>query len=158
MEAFLIYLLPIASFAGIVLMLWELKQCYSLHNWPVTKGIIIQSKTGKVRNSKTEYPYIYYKYSVNGKEHISRRIGMYLTHPTGSELLKGLLEKYPLGKEVEVKYHPIFHKRAVLETGKKQLHAYFISGLVFLVLFIFTSSSVFFNYNLAFELIKFLTE
>lgn len=158
MAAFLIYLLPIASFAGIFLMLWELKQCYSSCNWPATKGIIIQSKTGKARNSKAEYPYIYYKYSVNGKEYISRRIGMYLTHPTGSELLTGLLEKYPLGKEVEVKYHPIFHNRAVLEAGAKQLHAYYISGLVFLIIFIFTSSSVFFNYNLAFEIIRLLSE
>jgi len=126
-----------------VFLIWELKLGYSSYNWPTTFGEIVQSKTGALKITKIELPYIYYKYTVKGKEHITRRLAMYLTHPTSKEMVSELLKKYPKGKKVEVKYHPIFHGHAVLEPGPRQLREYYVCIFVFVVIFILSSISIF---------------
>ena len=143
MEAYIVYLIAFITFLGVVFFIWELKLGYSSYNWPTTSGEIVQSKTGISKNKKTEFPYIYYKYTVKGKEYITRRLAMYLTYPTSKEILSKLLKKYPKGKKVEVKYHPIFHGHAVLEPGPRQLREYYVCILVFAIIFISSSVSIF---------------
>ena len=158
MEAFVLYLISLICLFGLVFLIWELKQSYSSYNWPTAIGKIIHSEIGSPKNIKTNYPYIYYKYTVNGKEHITRRLTMSLSHPTGKEILSDLLGKYPLGKEVEVKYHPIFHGHAVLEPGPKQLREYYVGIFVFaLLLIVFSNSILYPKYNLLFKLISMVT-
>ncbi|MDH5612625.1 MAG: DUF3592 domain-containing protein [Gammaproteobacteria bacterium] len=154
MEEFLLKLLSITCLIGFVLILWELKQLYSSCKWPETRGKIIQSKIGSPNNSKIEYPYIYYTYEVNGKEYTSRRLANYLTHPTDKEVLEMLLEEYPVGKEVNVKYHPYFHMRATLKSGPVQLPLYYLMLLSLLLISVFTGVLAIFNYNIIFETIN----
>lgn len=151
----LIYLISFASFIGAVVMLWEYIQGNKCHTWPSTTGVIVQSKMVSPKGNKKEKTnFIYYKYSVNGKEHHSRRLAMHLTTLFKNNEAAKLLEKYPVDKEVIVRYHPFFNGFAVLETGQKQTAIRVFMFIIFFLFFAISMQAILFpGYNPVFELI-----
>ena len=134
-----LYLIAVTSFLGAIYLAWEHRQGYACHKWPSTKGVIIQSNLATYRNSKTmKTPSISYTFTVNDKEYYSRRLALYITKPLNNKEADELHQRYPVDKEVIVKYHPLFHSFAVLETGPRQVA---IRVYLFLILLLFFSIS-----------------
>jgi len=152
--------MAIASLFGAIYVVWEYIQGYLCRKWPTTSGVIVHSKVETLTgNKKEKSPYIYYKYIVNDKEYYSRRLATHLTIPLSNEEADKLKEKYPLDKKVIVRFHPILHSFAVLETGPRQT---FIHVFLFLILLLFFSISLtailFPGYSPVFEIIMRLYE
>ncbi len=90
-----------------------------MSNWEITRGVITKSDlkpTGSVPADNTAFiPNIEYQYFVLGVEYK----GMSVTLPSDviydMQVAKGLLDEYPVGKQVNVFYHPEDHRVAVLE-------------------------------------------
>jgi len=145
---------------GILYIAWEYVQGYRCANWPSTKGVIVQSKLSLVPgNKKEKAPYIYYKYVINGKNHYSRRLAMYVANLVSNDKAEMLLEKYSIKKEVIVRYHPIFHSFAVLETGPRQTSFRVFLLLVFLSIFLVSMVAILKpEFNPIFEAIAWLKE
>ena len=126
----LIYFLLIVSLLGALFIAWEYMQGYASRKWPETNGKIVQSDIKIIPgNKKEKAPLIYYEYIVGNQTYYSRRLTMNLAAVVKNDDAEKLLSKYPLGKEVHVKYHPIFKGYSVLEVGPKQpfLHLFFFS-------------------------------
>jgi hypothetical protein len=128
---------------GISILLFNLKivlLATSSKNWPQTQGEILSSKlnimqfTGEPKKSFN--PHVKYKYTVKGREYESTRI--YFGNKIGSSFKKRksrkVIEKYPIGKPVNVFYNPMKESTSVLETGvKTEPVSLIIVGLVFTI-------------------------
>jgi len=147
--------MAIASFLGSIYVLWEYIQGFKCSKWPSTTGIIVQSKIAPIQNNnKEQSPFIYYQYIVNGKEYISRRLSMHLAISVSNKKADILLEKYPLEKQVTVKYHPLFHRVSVLEVGSKQPLIHLFMLIIMLLFFSISMVAILFpGYSPVFELI-----
>jgi len=155
-----LYLIAISSLLGLIYLAWEHRQGYVCHMWPSTNGVIIQSNLGTyLKSKKMKTPYIFYTYTVNDKEYCSGRVALYITKPLTNKEADEVQERYPVDKEVIVKYHPSFHSFAVLETGHRQAS---IRAYLFLMLLLFFSISVMAIYKpdviLIFEAIRYFSE
>ena len=98
-----------------VLISWDYIQGYTSRHWPACDGVIVQSELVALPNNKKQrVPAIYYKYTVQGREYYSRRLAMYVAQTFKIAEAEKMLETYPLGRQVRVRHHPFFHRRAVL--------------------------------------------
>lgn len=114
-------------------------------NWPVTEGTVVFAKGQESRNvsvdeegdktfSTTHSAPLAYRYVVDGRTYYSntRRFGALAG--AGEDWAAGILEKYPEGKGVVVRYKPDDPFEAVLEPGVTS-EAYWLpgAGLAFLL-------------------------
>jgi hypothetical protein len=152
----LIYLVAAVSLVGIFYLVWEYVQGYRSVKWPSTKGLVVQSSLGLVQgNRKEKALYVYYRYVVGGKYYHSRRIAMYVANLLPKEEAEKLKEKYSVNKEVLVRYHPLFHGFAVLESGQRQTSLRTFLLLVFLSIFLVSMVALLKpGFNPIFEAIK----
>lgn len=152
----LVHIVAAASFIGILYVVWEYVQGYRCASWPSTKGVIVQSELGSVPGNRREkVSYIYYRYVVNGKTHYSRRIAMYVANLLPNDEAQKLRRAYPVNKDVVVKYHPMFNGFSVLETGQRQTFVRTFLLLVFLSVFLVSTTAVLKpGFNPVFEAVK----
>ena len=90
------------------------------NDWPKTEGKIIRSGSGFIDTDTMQKEYflnIQYHYSVEGKDFTSCRISFkYLSRRT-KEAIQEILNRYPLGKKIDVYYNPRRPQMAILEPG-----------------------------------------
>mgnify|MGYP002713055034 CR=1 FL=1 len=126
----------------------ELNLAKHSEHWPATEGVIVKSEMDSylVRRSRkgfTKVPLyvanITYSYKVDGEllETYSVSIGKPQVESRTKADVQLVLDKYPLGKEVQVYYDPNNPETAVLEPGVSsqnydQLTTAFCSGFVIL--------------------------
>jgi len=155
----LIYLLAVSASIGTLFIAWDYIQGYASRHWPVCDGVIVQSKLAALpHNKKEQVPYIYYKYTVQGRDYYSRRLAMYVVQVFKNAQAEKMLETYPLGRQVTVSYHPLFRGLAVLEPGPSQLYTHLFLFLMFLLISVVSILAIVNpDLNLAFEALMFLT-
>ena len=111
-------------------------------HWPVTPGRVFGNAMHSFFVSKggmRYWPLVDYVYRVDGKDHVSRMIGLGAPLVFGSERrAKEILARYPLGAEVPVRYDPADPKVAALELRAPMLITVKVLLVVALVLCAFT--------------------
>ena len=152
--------MAIAFFLILIYLAWEFAQGYLSHKWPTMHGVIIKSKLVTYKKSKKmKTPCIVYKYTVDKNEHYSRRVALYITKPLSNKEAQELIERYPEGKKVIVKYHPLFHSFAVLETGQRQIAIRLYMFFIFLLFFSALVMAIYKpDFILIFEAIRYFNE
>lgn len=117
MNTIIAILAPLASIGVGCFMLYVGWKSYvssrNMSEWELTRGVITKSSVKRVE--ATFLPDIEYQYAVFGVEYkgISVTIPPDVIYDT--QVAQGLLEEYPVGKQVDVFYNPEFHHVAVLE-------------------------------------------
>ena len=97
-------------------------------DWPKAKGQIVygnldsstretEDEDGNKETSTTHGPAIAYRYEVNGRKYFSnvRRFGQLAG--ADEDWAAEILERYPLGKDIDVSYNPSRPSVAAIETG-----------------------------------------
>ena len=104
--------------------------------WPKTQGRIVESGVRSSHSSKggtTYHADIRYEYTVDGTVHSGTRVAYGDYGSSNSSHARGIANKYPVGKKVEVSYMPSNPDESLLEPGvKMQAFALPAFGLVFL--------------------------
>ena len=107
----LIIVVLVCAFAGI--FWFNLQKKKAAQSWPSTAGAITASDIHRSRDSDgdvQEEARVLYSYTVNGKVYQSSRIG-FITVGTASQLV----QRYPIGKPVDVFYDPANPSSSVLQ-------------------------------------------
>lgn len=110
------------SFLGLVVFSFGIilaSISYSSKSWPAANASIIESKLVDVKtNTGFKYkPVVKYKYKVDGKEYIGDSLRFIdFNYGSHSKALK-VIERYPVGKELESRYHNNYPKMTVLDPG-----------------------------------------
>jgi hypothetical protein len=89
-------------------------------SWPTTTGVIEESRV--IRMSNGDGVRVVYSYSVDDVRYSSSNISYKRLEGARGEWLlpdtpRGIVSRYPVGKEVSVYYHPRDPRSAVLEPG-----------------------------------------
>jgi len=98
----------------------NLKHAVCSRGWPQAKGEILSSELKGQSRGKDRtryYTRILYRYTVNNTDYESGKVGFHDAMSTDRKYVKGIVERYPKGKEVTVFYHPKKPGLAVLEPG-----------------------------------------
>lgn len=103
--------------------------------WPSTSGLVLESKVDRRTDSDGDVSYkanIKYEYKVEEGTHHSRRIMFGDFGSNISSRARKFVDKYPVGMEVDVYYHPQKPELAAIEPGLKMAAFMLpIFGLVF---------------------------
>jgi len=107
-------------------------------NWPTADGVIESSEVAKSTNSDGDTMYsaeVVYQYEVNGQKLDSDNVFFGGDYSSSSRSdASGTVNRYPVGKEVEVFYDPDEPSNSVLEPGAKWMsYMVYGIGMVFLV-------------------------
>lgn len=114
--------------------------------WPSTKARITHSRVDKKMyrwrgsNWTENLPDVRYKYSVDGIEYSGEQahFGKYK-----KKKLEEIVRQYPIGKGIDIRYHPHKHHLSLIRPLPVSFHAYFfigvgiclwISGILFLLI------------------------
>lgn len=99
--------------------IWTLAKSLRSEHWPVTDGIIqsaeMISHSGE-HGSMTYSAEVTYSYQVAGTSYTGDKVAI-SQMSSSSEYARGILNRYPVGKQVSVHYAPGAPSDAVLETG-----------------------------------------
>jgi len=110
----LLLLSPIAAIGGKVVF----DNSNASAEWPATSGTIISSELNahpvSRRKAKAN---IRYEFSVNERRYSGDRIRFVDTSGNGKSIQQGILDTYPIGKQVEVFYQPDKPSNCVLVRG-----------------------------------------
>jgi hypothetical protein len=117
--------------ASLVWSAWNVVQALDSRRWPAVGGVIVASQLQRVpTDGGFGYrPAISYRYEVRGWRFISSRIqfGDRLVL-SWSRRAQRILQKYPVGMRVSVRYEPDDAEEAVLEAG---IHGNLLAGIAF---------------------------
>ncbi len=124
-------IIPIAMFCVglyfISLSTYNRYIAYDSRDWPTAKGVILSSDysiehvvetddDGYTREYDVYWPNIYYEYSINSNKYTSNQITSgWSERITHEHEVKEIINKYEVGKEVNVYYAPHNHDFAILE-------------------------------------------
>ena len=111
-------LLPVAGIALLILV--KLPKAVASLTWPTTEGTVISSEVAEAGFSYTEgwYPHVSYCYSVNGKDYVSGDVEVIgVANGSTADYARQVVERYPVGEQVEVYYAPDNPSVALLESG-----------------------------------------
>lgn len=100
---------------GIIITTWGwliLARSNRMKSWPTTKGVIEQSSHESEANDLL--PHIVFSYRVEGVNYLRAFKFPEGTHPL-PEFNKTYLDRYPVGKKVDVYYDPAKPEKATLE-------------------------------------------
>ncbi|MEW6029217.1 MAG: DUF3592 domain-containing protein [Chloroflexota bacterium] len=90
---------------------------------------------GSVRLVTAYIPDVVYEYRANAEVFQSSQIFIGQQFPSPLSFASGFIEKYPVGKEVDVFYNPEKPATAVLERNRfKELSGQLVGGILFLLL------------------------
>ncbi len=100
---------------------WNVVQALASRQWPAVDGVIVVSDLQRSKGSDGGFMYrpeISYRYEVQGRQFISSRtqFGDRLALSWSRPAMR-ILQKYPVGTRVSVRYAPDDPEEAVLETG-----------------------------------------
>ena len=96
---------------------------YASAKWPQTTGQVISASLETVEGGSDEAgqsyrPAVWYRYHVNGQEFVGKRVSFSVNANSWSKnVANGYLEKYPVGKDVTVRYQADQPSLCVLESG-----------------------------------------
>lgn len=86
-------------------------------DWPVATGEVVESRVEE-RGARAErfHPIVVYRYSVNGRNHVSRTIQLStdLLRFRTFEEAQAIAARYPVGARIEVRYNPANPSRGAL--------------------------------------------
>jgi len=107
--------------------------------WPVTNAFVTHSRVDKKMyrwrgsNWINYIPDVRYKYSIEEIEYIGEQthFGKYKR-----DKLNEIVAQYPIGKIIQIKYHPKKHNKSLVRPLPISFHVYFFIGLG-LILWIF---------------------
>lgn len=113
-------------------------------SWPIAQGIILSSEIEYIPSSGGKGSYhasVTYNYEVAGVVYTGKRIRIASLGAGDPDYARGILDRYPLDKTVDVSYDPADPAASLLETGLA-LSDWFLFGfgvlfLVFPAIFIF---------------------
>ena len=130
-------------YVGLVLILGSLHflpEILHSKTWSKTQGKIVTSEVAK-REIDTYTPFRYakviYNYTVNGTEFNSDRLtfGVQEIRDSGEHWIKQTLDKYPLGKVVDVYYNPRNPSKSVLDKRMNiRVFGFTLLGILFYVI------------------------
>ena len=85
--------------------------------WPAVKGFIVCSQLRReIHGGYVWTAYVEYEYTVGTKRYLSRDLGaLRITSSTSRNVVRSLLEEYPVGLEVIVRYNPRRPSEAFLD-------------------------------------------
>ncbi|MFO0819399.1 MAG: DUF3592 domain-containing protein [Pirellulales bacterium] len=98
--------------------------------WPTTPGRITQSgvdvsisrehenDSRRRRETRSYSAHVAYEYTVEGKTYTGERIAVVTDQFGSHDWAKATTEKFPVGREVTVSYHPEHPEQCVLEPGR----------------------------------------
>lgn len=146
--AFLFIFEGLRASARSILWIFEWRQSKS---WLSTPGIIIQSTlkstlaprggrkgfslSGSVRWARVVIPDIVYEYRVNIETFQSRQIFIGQQFPSSFNFSNKIIEKYPVGEQVEVFYNPEKPQVSTLESSRgKELVLSLFGGILYLLI------------------------
>jgi hypothetical protein len=128
--------------AGAGIVVWSighLISAFASPRWPATSGVVVVSYLQRSRfgDGMREYwPELSYRYTVQGSEFVAGRV-RFGDHVSTGWSAPGvrIVEEYPVGKVVSVRYNPDDPGEAVLEPGVNALVLVEVaSGLVLLLI------------------------
>ena len=99
---------------------WNAARAHASRTWPTVPGKV--ERSGSVRTYGAYGTAFYrltlaYRYEVNGQDYEGDMAQFGPPRVTNQELIEGLVDKYPAGKDVTVHYDPDAPEIAVLETS-----------------------------------------
>jgi hypothetical protein len=111
-------LLPVAGIALLILV--RLPKAVVSLSWPATEGTVVSSELAETGFSTDEgwYPHVLYRYSVDGKDYVSDDVEVIgVANGSTDYYARRVIERYPVGAQVEVHYAPDSPAVALLESG-----------------------------------------
>src|SRR5258708_8807875 len=136
--SFQFYLIGLAAFdIFVMVLLWYNHNLIQASlNWPSVPGRITESRISKPRQ-KSERPWVFYKYEVNGKPYTYSGINPGTVEDSGLEYAQQIVARYPNEKDVAVYYNPKNPRQAYLEKTTPKIQKNFLFYLViFNILFV----------------------
>src|SRR6185369_10993894 len=108
----------VIGFVAVGAGVWTLVKSLRSEHWPVTDGVILtaQMKSHSGENGDTYSADVTYKFQVAGVSYTGTKISIGAMSSSTS-YAQGILNHYPVGKNVSVHYAPDDPTEAVLETG-----------------------------------------
>jgi hypothetical protein len=99
--------------------LYSIKKSNEVATWPMAIGRILSSEMTSISDSDgTTYRVkVAYDYSVMGQTHHGDRIAFGYSGSSGQEAHQQILERLPVGRQVEVRYRPDKPEEAALAYG-----------------------------------------
>jgi hypothetical protein len=91
-------------------------------NWPTAEGKIVSSSVARARTHHrnrigTNYSAnVRYEYMVGGQTHLSDRVAFFDSSHDDPSHVREIVNRYPTGSKVTVRYSPVNSAEAVLET------------------------------------------
>jgi hypothetical protein len=138
-EAFVALLFAATGLGSLLWSSWNVVQALACRRWPVADGVIVVSDLQRSRGSDGAFMYrpeVTYRYEVQGRQLVSSRtqFGDRLELSWSRPAVQ-IVQKYPVGTRVSVRYAPDDPEEAVLETGVRGiLLAGIACGVIFLAL------------------------
>ncbi len=129
-------LLIIASFSGLLLGLWALIYAYNGNDWPKVSGTITYSKMiGPTGHDSAK---IRYKYIVGGHQYEGQHVSFANLFHIQMHGIKSIINRYQKGTRLWVYFHPENPKRAVLEKDiRSELYWTPVGAFILLILGVF---------------------
>ncbi len=111
------------------------KKIKESESWPEAEATILKSKLRKKNQGKVKYASIKFKFSIQGKEYISKKIliGGEVNTSSSKRAIERV-EKYSVGSTHIVFYNPKNPKEAYLERGQEGVWFSVIMGLTFTII------------------------
>lgn len=87
--------------------------------WPVASGTVVSSEVTRYRNSDRQTFYaadVAYEYTVNDVSYTGDKVAFSEVNTSKPDSAQKIVDRYPVGQQVEVHYDPADPGKAVLET------------------------------------------
>ncbi len=129
-------LLILASFSGLLFGLWALRCAYNGNDWPKVRGTIIYSQmVGPTGHAKAK---IRYNYIVGGHTYEGQYVSFADLFHIQMYGIKSIVARYPKGTRLWVYFDPENPKRAILEKDiRPELYWTPIGAFILLILGVF---------------------
>jgi hypothetical protein len=119
---------------------WALRNARASTNWPTATGTVISSEIREISQGDSRYgayvtyrAKILYDYSVGGVTYSSTTVSFVEQESSLSDA-RGMVDRYPEGKRVEVYYDPLRPEVSVLEPGAATAARVIVCAGVFVIL------------------------
>jgi hypothetical protein len=101
-------------------------------SWPTVKGTIVRSEFTRKNGEDSYLVHIEYEYNLANQIHRGKRMTYKSDNSSrGSGSARFEVDRYPVGKSVEVYYDPRKSSRCVLRPGADKVNGFMILGLGF---------------------------
>lgn len=90
--------------------------------WPTTEGVVVVSRveaqvSSGGRSTVSYFPDVRYSYAVDGRTYEGARIRISKIGSSDRDYAQGVVDAYPVGRRVEVRYDPAQPDACLLEAG-----------------------------------------